>query len=96
MELDIGIYVMWLYMIVFAALLISYLAYNRAFVNKDVTPEMLPSDWDDIKKADFIRKNHERAEKSKWMLMVIIPFATVFLAEACYLFLWDYIVNIFN
>ena len=28
-----------------AVLIITYLAYNRGFVNKNVTAEMLPADW---------------------------------------------------
>jgi Ca2+/Na+ antiporter len=88
MTFDFGIYVMWAYMIIFAVLLITFLAYNRAFVNKNVTVDMLPPDWSDEKKADFIHKNVEREKRSRWMLLLIIPFAFVFICEVIYLFLW--------
>lgn len=88
MTFDFGIYVMWAYMIIFAALLITFLAYNRAFVNKNVTADMLPPDWSDEKKADFIQKNAEREKRSQWMLLLIIPFAFVFICDVIYLFLW--------
>ena len=88
MELGFGMYIMTAYMIIFAALLMTYICYNRAFINKNVTADMLPDAWDAEKKEAFIRKNAERAEKSKWMLVLIVPLAFVFLAEAVYLFLW--------
>lgn len=81
--------VMLAYFLVFAVVLIAYLAYNRGFVNKNVTVEMLPPDWSDEKKQAFIAANKERAEKSRWMLTVIIPFIIVFMCEALYLFVWD-------
>lgn len=81
--------VMLVYMIAFAALLVIYLLYNRAFVNKDVTVDMLPDEWDDEKKQAFVDGNAERAKRSRWMLTLIIPFIVVFLVEAFYLFVWN-------
>ena len=85
------------YFLVFAVLIITYLAYNRGFVNKDVTVEMLPADWSEEKKQAFITAEKTRAEKSRWMLTVIIPFVVVFMCEALYLFVWDsYLANFFK
>ena len=85
------------YFLVFAVLIITYLAYNRGFVNKDVTVEMLPADWSEEKKQAFITAEKTRAEKSRWMLTVIIPFVVVFMCEALYLFVWDsYLANYFK
>ena len=81
--------VMLAYMVVFAVLLVSYLAYNRGFVNKDVTEDMLPDEWSEEKKKAFVEGNKSRAEKSRWMLVLIIPFIVVFMAEALYFFVWD-------
>lgn len=81
--------VMGSYMIVFAVLLVGYIAYNRGFVNKDVTVDMLPDTWSEEKKTEFVAANQRRAEKSRWMLVFIIPFVVVFMAEALYLFVWD-------
>ena len=89
--------VMIAYFVVFAALIITYLAYNRGFVNKDVTVEMLPADWDEEKKQAFLEANNRRAERSRWMVMVIIPFIIVFMCEALYLFVWDgYLADYFK
>lgn len=92
-----GYAIMILYMVSFAGLLIGYLLYNRAFVNKDVTVDMLPDDWSDEKKRDFVEGNRRRAEKSRWLLYLLIPFIFVFMVEAFYLFLWmDNLENIFK
>ncbi len=89
--------VMIAYFLVFAVLLVSYVVYNRGFVNKDVTVEMLPADWSPEKKQSFIAAEKARAEKSRWMLTVIIPFIIVFMCEALYLFVWDsYLANYFK
>lgn len=81
--------VMIAYFVSFAVLILAYLAYNRAFVNKDVTVDMLPDEWSEEKKQAFVEGNRVRAEKSRWMVMVIIPFIVVFMCEALYLFVWD-------
>ena len=81
--------VMIAYFVSFAGLIMAYLAYNRAFVNKDVTVDMLPDEWSEEKKQAFVESNRVRAEKSRWMVMVIIPFVVVFMCEALYLFVWD-------
>ena len=89
--------VMIAYFLVFAATLITYLAYNRGFVNKNVTAEMLPADWSEEKKQEFLAAEKARVQKSRWMLTVIIPFIIVFMCEALYLFVWDsYLADFFK
>ena len=89
--------VMIAYFVVFGALLVAYLAYNRGFVNKDVTAEMLPAAWSEEKKQTFLQNEKLRVQKSRWMLTVIIPFVIVFMCEALYLFVWDsYLADFFK
>ena len=89
--------VMIAYFLVFAVVLIAYLAYNRGFVNKNVTAEMLPADWSEEKKQEFLNAEKVRAQKSRWMLTVLIPFIIVFMCEALYLFVWDsYLADFFK
>ena len=97
--LALGFYkpIMIVYFVVFGVLIVSYLAYNRCFVNKDVTVDMLPPEWSEEKKQSFVEGNHRRAEKSRWMVTLIVPFVIVFLCEALYLFVWDgYLANLFK
>ena len=86
---ELELVVMVIYMVAFAGLLISYLIYNRGFVNKGVTEEMLPDTWSQEKKTAFLEGEKQRTEKSRWMLVLIIPFTVVFMAEALYLFVWE-------
>ena len=86
---ELELVVMVIYMVAFAGLLISYFIYNRGFVNKDVTEDMLPDTWSQEKKTAFLEGERMRTEKSRWMLVLIIPFAMVFMAEALYLFVWE-------
>ena len=89
--------VMIAYFAVFGVLLLAYLIYNRGFVNKDVTAEMLPADWSEEKKQTFLQNEKLRVEKSRWMLTLIIPFVVVFMCEALYLFVWDsYLADFFK
>lgn len=81
--------VMYGYMTVFGGFLIAYIAYNRAFTRKSVTREMLPDSWSEEKKQEYIDDGIRRAEKSKWMLSVIIPFLFTILADTLYLFVWE-------
>ena len=81
--------VMIAYFVAFTAIIVTYLAYNRGFINKDVTADMLPADWSEEKKKAFVEGNRVRAEKSRWMVTLIIPFVAVFMCEAMYLFVWD-------
>jgi uncharacterized membrane protein (DUF485 family) len=77
------------YMLVFGGFLIAYIAYNRAFSRKGMTPDMLPDSWSNEKKQEYIEDGVRRQEKSKWMLSVIIPFLITLMADALYLFVWD-------
>jgi hypothetical protein len=79
-------YVMWGYMIILTVFVLVYIFYNRAFSRNGVTVEMLPNEWSDEKKNEFIASGERRKQKSKWMLMVIIAFLTTFLVDAIELF----------
>lgn len=80
--------VMIIYMVIPAGLLIAYLIYNRGFVYKDVTADMLPAEWSEEKKTEILESSRTRAERSKWLLAVLIPFVLVLLADALYLYVW--------
>ena len=57
---------------------VGYLLYNRGFSRRGVTADMLPSDWSDEKKADFIEDGVRRMKKSRWVLILAFAiFATL-------------------
>lgn len=81
--------VMALYMVAFTVLLVIYIIYNRAFVNKNVTVDMLPDTWSEEKKNALVEDARIRGRKSRWMLTLLIPFIIFFMVEALYLFVWN-------
>ena len=84
------------YWAVFAAVLVAYIAYNRAFSRKGVTPDMLPDSWSAEQKEEYIADGVRRAENSKWMLSLISPLLVTIAADAIYLFTWPMLRSLFN
>lgn len=89
-------YVMWGYMIILTVFVLVYIFYNRAFSRNGVTVEMLPNEWSDEKKNEFIASGEIRKQKSKWMLMVIIAFLATFLVDAIELFVIPMVSGLFK
>lgn len=93
----LGQVAMVIYMVIPAGLLIAYFIYNRGFVYKDVTPDMMQNDWSEEKKQALLDSCRVRAERSKWMLALMIPFVLVLMADALYLYVWcDYLAPLFT
>lgn len=78
--------VMFIYMAVLAILVLAYIIYNRGFSRKGVTVDMLPPEWSEEKKLQFVESGRIRLEKSKWLLIFIISFMFTFIVEAFALF----------
>lgn len=84
------------YWIALGVLLIAYLIYNRGFTRKGVTEEMLPADWSQEKKKEYIEDAKRRASRSKWMVTVMFPLLITILLDAVYLFTWPIVQNLFE
>lgn len=84
-------FVMWGYMIALAALVISYIIYNKGMYLKGVTEEMLPDEMSLEEKRALIDGAKRRLERSKWMIMLIIGFIFTFAVEAVLLFVLPWI-----
>jgi phosphotransferase system glucose/maltose/N-acetylglucosamine-specific IIC component len=67
--------------------------YNRGFTRKGVTPDMLPDEWSDAKKEQFIEDGKARIKKSRWMLYIIVPLCFVFIVEIFLAFVWPSIYS---
>ena len=89
-------YVMWVYMIILTVFVLVYIFYNRAFSRNGVTVDMLPSEWSEEKKTEFVASGERRKKRSKWMLMVIIAFLATFLVDAIELFAIPMISGLFK
>ncbi len=84
------------YWVAFAAFLMAYIIYNRAFSRKDLTTDMLPRDWTLEKREEYVADGKRRLERSRWMLSVIIPLLVPIALDALYLFTLPLIQNLFG
>ncbi len=81
--------VMGLYAAVLLAFVLAYLIYNRFLYRRGVTADQLPDTMTDEEKQAFIEDGRARLEKSKWMMVVILPLVLVFLFDAIQLFILE-------
>ncbi len=66
---------------VWSVTFIAYWVYNRGFTRRGVTVDMLPDEWSDEEKKEFIEDGKRRLKKSRWMIFIIVPLCFVFIAE---------------
>lgn len=88
--------VMFSYMAALTVLVLFYIIYNRGFSRKGVTVDMLPAEWSDEKKREFVESGEKRLQRSKWILIFIIALLFTFIAEAIALFLIPSVRGWFN
>jgi hypothetical protein len=50
-----------------------YIALNKGFIGKLPTPEELPQTWDKKKREDFIADLTARRQKSKKLMLILVP-----------------------
>ena len=78
-----------LYAAALLGFVLAYLIYNRFLYRKGVTAEQLPDTMTDEEKQAFIDDGNRRLERSRWMMIVILPLVLVFLLDAIQLFIWE-------
>ena len=83
------------YMVIETAFILAYMIYNRGFSRKGVTRDMLPPDWSEEKKDEFIRSGEERLKGSRWMLVIILAFLFTFFAEIVELYFLPFVLGLF-
>ncbi|MBE6601046.1 MAG: hypothetical protein E7637_00865 [Ruminococcaceae bacterium] len=79
-------YMPMIYLAVGAVLALYYVIYNRGFVGKNLSPDMLAGSMTLEEKQEFIRECKERQSKSKWVLTILVPLMLVFAVDMIYLF----------
>lgn len=75
-----------IYAVIAAASIIGYVVYNRGFSRNGVTYEMLPDEWSEEEKTEFINDTKLRAKRSRWLLIVAFAFLFTFAFDAFDLF----------
>ena len=84
-----------LYLIAGVVLALYYVIYNRGFVGKNATADMLPPTLSPVEKQRFLEDCRERSQKSKWALTLLFPIIFTFLIDMLYLFVFPYIEDWF-
>ena len=81
--------VMVLYMALLVGFVLAYLIYNRFLYRKGLTAEDLPDTMSFEEKQSFIEDGKARLEKSKWMMLIILPLVITFFIDTVDLFILD-------
>ena len=84
------------YLALIAAVGLSYTIYNRFFVRKGVTEEMLPAEWSEEQKTEFIEDGKRRLKQSRWMIVPIFAFLITFGVDALELFVFPFFRGLFS
>ena len=88
--------ILWIYIGAGAALGIFYVIYNRGFVGKNATPDMLSDTLTAAEKEEYLADCRRRMEKSKWVLTILIPILLTICADVIYLFIFPKIEALFR
>ena len=89
-------YISYIYLAAGAVFGLYYVIYNRGFVAKDATIDMLPDTMTPLEKQKFLDDGKERLHKSRWVLTILVPIILTFMADMIYLFLFPMITEIFS
>ena len=88
-------YIMFIYLAAGVGLGLYYVIYNRGFVGKNATPDVLPDTMSPAEKQAFLDDSKARLQKSRWVLTLLIPIILTFAADMIYLFLFPQLKEIF-
>jgi hypothetical protein len=74
-----------IYFGVLLALLVAFIILNRGFDTKAVERDMLPDDWDEEKKTEFLAADEKHRRIARILLLFIIPLLLTFAIDIIYL-----------
>ena len=75
-----------IYLIGGGTLAIWYVIYNHGFNTRGKTADMLPDELPLEKREELIAEGKQRAQRSAWALLILLPLVFVFLFDTIYLF----------
>ena len=81
------------YMVIATVFVLGYVIYNRGFSRKGVTPDMLPDDWSEDKKQEFVEDGKRRMRRSRWMLVIIVAFLFTFVVDMIELWVLPFMLS---
>ncbi len=89
-------YVLAAYMIIAAAIILTYVIYNRGFSRRGLTPEMLPDTMTREQKEKFIADGEKRLRRSRPLLMLIFAFSFTFVYDIIELITVPFLKELFS
>ncbi len=84
---------MWTYLILAGAGFVATVIINKGFYGKLPTADELPSNWDHVKKTNYITDATKRRRISKYVLIPTVAFIFVFFYEIIELYYFPAISN---
>ena len=90
-EITLGIY-----MVLATVLILSYVIYNRGLSRRRLTEDMLPADWSEEQKREFLADGERRLRRSSWMLIPIFAFLFTFAFDLLELFILPTVRGFFS
>ena len=84
------------YLVIATAVILGYVIYNRGFSRKGLTVEMLPAEWSDDKKREFIEDGDRRIKKSRPLLILLVAFAFTFAIDIIELYTLPLVLELFT
>ena len=88
--------VMIIYGVLSVGVTAAYLIYNRGTTLRGIKREMLPDDWSEEKKTEFLEEGERRQKKSRWMIIPIFAFFFTAALDAIELFVIPYFAELFT
>lgn len=80
---------MWAYLLLTVGFFGAYLIYNRGFTMVNRAPDSFPDEMSAAEKCAILAEGQRRRDKSKWMLLILIPLLFVWMIDMVDLFLLD-------
>ena len=71
----------WGYLVLATVLILVFVIYNRGFFRKNITSDMLPEEWSEEEKSEFLADGERRLSRSRWMLIPIFAFLITFAVD---------------
>lgn len=82
-----------IYSVITLFVALTYIVYNRGIIGRNLTSDMLPADWNDKQKEEFIKDFARRKAKSQKLLLMLIPLTATFLFEIADIYLLNGIIS---
>ena len=71
-------------------------AHQSRIATRMTTEEMLPAEWSEEQKTEFIEDGKRRLKKSRWMIVPIFAFLITFGVDALELFVFPFFRGLFS